>query len=449
MLVYDKFNRKNKHLSKKCMNKSKSSAYLDSLNIDKMHFGLQVIKALLSRLGNPQKSYQTIIIGGTNGKGSAAAMTASILHCAGYRVGLYTSPHLIDARERIVINGKKISQKNFQRTIDYVKDNVQDPITYFEFLTAVAFVHFQNEKIDIVVLEVGLGGRLDATNVSKPLVSVITNIALDHTEYLGDRLESIAREKAGIIKNNSVCVTGAKQKAVLDILEKICLQGRARLYRLGRDMKFKKQANGLLTYNGLHQSFKNLVIPLRGDHQLSNAALALATIEICATKGFPADDQAIHDGLRKTRWEARMEILQNKPLFLLDGAHNPAGIDALCRFLKKEFSDKKLIFIFGALADKDYRGMLGKIVPLSRKIILTGLNAKRSAFPLAMRDIVRQMGREPVVVENVRQAIEEALQSAGRKDMICATGSFYLAGETKQAFPKLALYGSNNPVKEK
>jgi dihydrofolate synthase/folylpolyglutamate synthase len=244
-------------------------------------------------------------------------------------------------------------------------------------------------------------------------------------------------------------VTGAKQKTVLGVLEKVCRQRRTRLYRLGRDIKIKKQADGLLNYNGLYQNLKNLVIPLRGEHQQFNAALALATIEICATKGFSTEDKAIYDGLQKTRWEARMEILQEKPLFLLDGAHNPAGMDSVCRFLKKEFSDKKITIIFAALADKDYRGMLKKIVPLSQKIILTGLNTKRSAPLFAVRDVVCKMGHNPVVVATVRQAIQEALKSAGRQDIICATGSFYLAGEVKQAFPEIPLYGSNNPEKKR
>ena len=171
------------------LNKFNPSAYLASLNIDKMRFGLKAITELLSRLGNPQKSYKTITIAGTNGKGSTAAMTASILYNAGYNVGLYTSPHLVDVRERIVINGKKISSQEFNRTIAYVRDKIQQPVTYFEFLTAVAFEYFKNQKIVIAVLEVGLGGRLDATNVCKPLVSVITNIAFDHTAYLGNTLE--------------------------------------------------------------------------------------------------------------------------------------------------------------------------------------------------------------------------------------------------------------------
>ncbi len=223
------------------MNKFNPSAYLDSLNVDTMHFGLAAITELLSRLGNPQNSYKTILIAGTNGKGSTAAMTASVLCSAGYKVGLYTSPHLIDVRERIVFNGKKISLREFNRIIAYVKNKMGQPVTYFEFLTAVAFVYFQNKKVDIAVLEVGLGGRLDATNVCQPLVSVITNIAFDHTAYLGNTLESIAREKAGIIKKNGICITAAKQKKVLDVLKEVCLRRRAKFYCRGRDIKIRKQ----------------------------------------------------------------------------------------------------------------------------------------------------------------------------------------------------------------
>ena len=212
-----------------------------------MHFGLTAITELLSRLGNPQNSYKTILIAGTNGKGSTAAMTASILCSAGYKVGLYTSPHLVDVRERIVVNGKKISLKEFNRTIADVKDKKEQPVTYFEFLTAVAFVYFQNQKVDIAVLEVGLGGRLDATNVCKPLVSVITNIAFDHMDYLGNTLESIAREKAGIIKQNGICLTAAKQKKVLDVLKE-CLPAPPRETLLSGTRYKNKKTKGWFFY---------------------------------------------------------------------------------------------------------------------------------------------------------------------------------------------------------
>ena len=416
------------------MNKLKPSEYLASLNVDKMHFGLKAITQLLLSLGNPQNSYKTILIAGTNGKGSTAAMISSILCSAGYKVGLYTSPHLVDVRERIVINGKKISLKEFNRTIAYVKDKMEQPVTYFEFLTAVAFVYFQSRKVDIAVLEVGLGGRLDATNVCKPLVSIITNIAFDHTDYLGNTLESITREKAGIIKQNGICITAARQKKVLDILENVCLRRRAKLYCLGRDIKIKKQEDGFFTYQGLFRNMKNLTISLRGEHQLSNAALALAAIELCAKKGFHIDDTAIYAGLKNTHWEARLEVLQNHPLFLLDGAHNPAGIDALCRSLKKDFSYRRLILIFGALADKDYRRMLQKIIPLASIIILTQIKTKRAVPVNDMMETVKKMGYTAIVTKNVNQAIEQALALAKKQDLICATGSFYLAGEVKQAF---------------
>jgi len=416
------------------MNKLKSSAYLASLNVDTMHFGLAAITELLSRLGNPQNSYKTILIAGTNGKGSTAAMTSSILCSAGYNVGLYTSPHLVDVRERIVINGKKISLKEFNQTITYVKGKKEQPVTYFEFLTAAAFVYFQRQKVDIAVLEVGLGGRLDATNVCKPLVSVITNIALDHMDCLGNTLDSIVREKAGIIKQKGICITAAKQKKVEDVLRDVCLRRRAKLYRLGRDIKIKKQKDCFLNYQGLYRNLKNLKIPLQGDHQLSNAALALAAIELCAKKGFSIADTAIYAGLRNTHWEARLEVLQNQPLFLLDGAHNPAGISVLCRTLKNDFFYRRLILIFGALADKDYRRMLQKIVPLASIIILTQLRTKRAVPVNDIMKTVKKMGYPAIVTENVKQAIERAQVMAKKQDLICATGSFYLAGEVKQAF---------------
>jgi dihydrofolate synthase/folylpolyglutamate synthase len=427
------------------MNKLESSAYLASLNIDKMRFGLKAITELLARLGNPQNSYKTILIAGTNGKGSTAAMTSSILSSAGYKVGLYTSPHLVDVRERIVINGEKISLKEFNQTIADVKDRIQPPVTYFEFLTAVAFVYFQRQEVDIAVLEAGLGGRLDATNVCKPLVSVITNIAFDHMDYLGNTLYSITREKAGIIKQNGICITAAKQKKVLEVLKNICLYRRAKLYRLGRDIKIKKQKDGFLNYQGLHRNLKNLTIPLQGDHQLSNAALALAAIELCAKKGFSIADTAIYAGLKNTHWEARLEVLQKQPLFLLDGAHNPAGISVLCRSFKKDFSYCRLILIFGSLADKDYRRMLQKIIPLTSTIILTQLKTKRAVPVNDIMETVMKMGYKAIVTENVKQAIERAQAMAKKQDLICATGSFYLAGEVKQAFPKLVLCDNTKP----
>ena len=416
------------------MNKFDPAAYISSLNIDVMRFGLKAISELLLRLGNPQNSYQTILIAGTNGKGSTAAMTASILHCAGYRTGLYTSPHLIDVRERITINKKKISVNDFSRIIAAVKKEINQPITYFEVLTAAALLYFQRRKIDIAVLEVGLGGRLDATNVCRPLVSVITNIALDHTAYLGNSLTAIAREKAGIIKQRGVCVTAAKQKTVLEVLENTCRRSKAGLYQLGKEIKIRRQEDGLVTYLGLCSSLNDLIVPLPGRHQLENAALVLATLEIIGKNGFPANIASIRNGLRNTHWEARLEILRYHPLFVVDGAHNPAGISVLCRSLKNDFTYRRLILIFSVLADKDYRKMLRKIAPLTQQIILTQLQSKRAVPVADIQEYVKKMGYQAIITENVAEAILRAFDLAGENDMICAAGSLYLAGELKQAF---------------
>ena len=416
------------------MNKFDPAAYISSLNIDVMRFGLKAISELLLRLGNPQNSYQTILIAGTNGKGSTAAMTASILHCAGYRTGLYTSPHLIDVRERITINKKKISVNDFSRIIAAVKKEINQPITYFEVLTAAALLYFQRRKIDIAVLEVGLGGRLDATNVCRPLVSVITNIAFDHTAYLGNSLTAIAREKVGIIKQRGVCVTAAKQKTVLEVLENTCRRSKAGLYQLGKEIKIRQQEDGLVTYLGLCSSLNDLIVPLPGRHQLENAALVLATLEIIGKNGFPANIASIRKGLRNTHWEARLEILCHHPLFVVDGAHNPAGISVLCRSLKNDFTYRRLILIFSVLADKDYRKMLRKIAPLTQQIILTQLQSKRAVPVADIQEYVKKMGYQAIITENVAEAILRAFDLAGKNDMICAAGSLYLAGELKQAF---------------
>jgi dihydrofolate synthase / folylpolyglutamate synthase len=431
----------------KLMNKFDPAAYVSSLNIDVMHFGLAAISDLLLHLDDPQNSYKTILIAGTNGKGSTAAMTASMLQSAGYKTGLYTSPHLVDVRERIRVNQREISANDFNRMITKVKRTVSIPATYFEVLTAAAFLYFQRQKIDIAVLEVGLGGRLDATNVCLPLVSVITNVGFDHMAYLGNSLAAIAGEKAGIIKKRGVCITAAKQKKVLEVLKATCLRNKSDFYSLGKDIKIKQQKNGLVTYCGLCGNLNDLIIPLPGRHQLENAALALATMEIIGKNDFPADAAVIRKGLGNTRWEARLEILCRHPLFVIDGAHNPAGMRALCRSLKNEFTWRRLILIFSALADKDYHKMLQIIAPLAECIILVQLRSERAEPVANIRECLKKMGYKAVIAENASAAVKRAFDLAGKEDMICAAGSLYLAGELKQAFPKTASYDKKPELK--
>ena len=408
--------------------------YLSGLSSTVIRLGLGPISLLLERLNNPQQKYETILIGGTNGKGSIAAMTASILSQGGFKVGLYTSPHLIDVRERIRINGRMISPEEMDERIGEVRKRVLEEVTYFEFLTAMAFLHFYRENVDIAVLEVGMGGRLDATNVVTPVISVISNISLDHREYLGNCLKDIAREKAGIIKDGGLCISAAKQKSVIRVLEETCRERRAKLYLLGRDLKVIRHRDGTFSYRGIAKTYHNLVCPLVGRHQIENAALTAGTIESMAARGFHVDGGALYRGMKDTIWEGRLEILQHAPMLLVDGAHNPAGVSVLCRALKEFFPYKKLILLFGVLSDKDYRTMLNKLVWLADRIIITRPSIDRAVPPQELVPVTKCYKNHIEIVEKPSEALRRALLTADGEDLICVTGSLYLVGEIKQAF---------------
>jgi dihydrofolate synthase/folylpolyglutamate synthase len=414
-----------------------SREYLSRLNSSVIRLGLTPVTRLLESLNNPQNAYASVLIGGTNGKGSIAATVDSVLRQAGFRVGLYTSPHLIDLRERIRVNGEMITEKMLNALIGDVRRQVREDVTYFEFLTTVAFLHFCQMKVDIAVLEVGMGGRLDATNVVKPIVSIISNISLEHEEYLGDSLADIAREKAGIIRQGGVCVTAAKQQPVRDVFEKICRKQRAKLYRLRADIRVRRHKDGTFDYYGINKDYKRLTCVLRGKHQIENAALALAATEILADRGFPVGEEAVKQGLQKTRWEGRIDIIQLYPMVIIDGGHNPAGISALCRVLKEDFSYKRLILIFGVLGDKDYALMLKKLASLADIIIITRPKTERAVPAEKLVRITDLHGKHVEIVEQVVPALKRALALADRDDLICATGSLYLVGEIKEVYAKI------------
>jgi dihydrofolate synthase/folylpolyglutamate synthase len=408
--------------------------HLDGLNRLDIRFSLDPISRFLERLNNPQNAYGTVLVGGTNGKGSIAAMVASALSHGGFRVGLYTSPHLIDVRERIRVDGDMISQEEMDAWIEKVKAHSNENLTYFEFLTAVAFLYFHRRKVDLAILEVGMGGRLDATNVVSPLVSVVSNISLDHTEYLGRRLEEIAWEKGGIIKNGGVCITAVKQRRLQELLEEICRTRGATIYSLGREITIYTHPDGSFSYRGIGMRYDNLVCPLRGRHQIENAAVALGVIEALAMKGFGVDDDAVFKGIHDVKWEGRLEVIRHSPTVLLDGAHNAGGASTLARALREEFSYKKLIFIFGVLKDKDYKAMLKKLLPLGDRLILTSPDTERAMPPEALLPVAKQYLRRIEVVKNSREALKRALSIADQNDLICVTGSLYLIGEIKKAF---------------
>lgn len=415
------------------INYRETLAYLRGLHPLGIRFGLGPIRSLLARLNDPQDRFPTVLIAGTNGKGSVAAMTASILSAAGFRTGLYTSPDLIDVRERIRIDGRMIDRREMAACTEEIRSLILDEVSYFEFLTAMAFLHYQRQRAEIAVLEVGMGGRLDATNVVTPIVSVITNISLEHREYLGNTLEEISREKGGIIKEGGICVTAVRQRRVIETLEAICRERGAKLYRLGKEIRTTDHRDGTFSYRGVEKSYERLSCPLAGKHQISNAAMALAAVEMIDNSGFRIPKTSVSEGLRQTRWEGRLEILRRSPRLLVDGAHNPAGVSALRRALQNDFPHRRLILIFGVLGDKDYRAMAGRLFPLADRVILTRPNSERALSPDDLRSMAGKFRKDIEVFENPGDALQHSLSLAGKDDLICATGSLYLVGEIKKA----------------
>ncbi len=417
------------------MSETNYKSYLDELalfNVNNINLGLAPISCFLERLGNPQRAYPSVLIGGTNGKGSISAMMAAIIKEGGWRVGLYTSPHLVDVRERIRINGQMISPDDMSAIVSLLKGRQTQELTYFEFITAAAFVYFQQQKVDIAVLEVGMGGRLDATNVVTPLVSIISNVALDHMEYLGNTVVKIAGEKAGIIKDGGLCLTAAKDSGVLDVLEKTCHQKKARLKRLGQEIKLVRHRDGTFSVGDEGAAIRRLKCALIGRHQQENAALAVVASRELAARGFVIHEEAIRSGLANVRWEGRMELVNERPQILLDGAHNPAGVKILSATLKRDFSFSRLIVIFGVLGDKDYRPMLRMLAKMADSLIITKPDSSRAVSPASLLQLAAPHCREVLGIENPAQAIAMALCRARPDDLIVIAGSLYLVGQVKK-----------------
>ena len=419
-----------------------SLAYLYGLQKHGIKFGLNSTVNILNRIGNPHEKLRFIHIGGTNGKGSTAAMLSSVLREHGYKVGLYTSPHLVRFTERFRIGEQEATAERILDVFNRIRPLLDDrePPTFFEMITAMGFLYFAEENVDWVIAEVGMGGRLDATNVIAPEVTVITNIAMDHKEYLGNTLAAIAREKAGIIKPNVPLVTGASQPLVKGILKATCLQCDAPLYFFRTDFKVRRHANGTFTYRGIRLQLPSLEVSLKGDHQISNAAVALATLEVLEQKGcFGLHPRAIQDGLKRVFWPARLEVLQQSPMIVLDGAHNPAGAESLREALQRSFSYKRLHLVLGVMQDKDIRGILRRLLPLAESVIFTQPRYVRAAGAETLRRLARPYIQKQYVVPNPAAAIEQAKLLAGPDDLICITGSLYFAGEVKELFGEQTL----------
>jgi len=404
-------------------------------------YNLERIEKLVRLFDDPHTKYKTIHVTGTKGKGSVSAMIASVLQAAGYRVGLYTSPHVLDIRERIRVNAGMISPKDLARRVSEFKDKVRKVRgihpSFFEVYTCLAFNYFAEKKIDLAVMEVGMGGRLDATNVVKPLVSCITPISFDHTEVLGKSLSDIAREKAGIIKPGSVCVSAAQEKEALDVIRKKCRDMKTPLYIVGRDIIYAGRSwsgrGEVLDVKGPVRSYKNVRLPLAGEHQLANCALAIGVIDALIGKGYHIPKTAVARGIHSlgayghTPLHARCEVVRRNPLVIVDAAHNTASMEALGRTLARNFKVKKAVVIAGFLKGKDIKGMAREIEKFAGTVILTRPDNVRAMGPEEAGAYFKLA--EIALAKNAREAYNKSLMIAGKSRAIDVTGSFYLAGE--------------------
>ncbi|HIC93960.1 MAG TPA: bifunctional folylpolyglutamate synthase/dihydrofolate synthase [Anaerolineae bacterium] len=415
-------------------------------------FDLARMERLLALLDNPHRRFPSVHIAGTKGKGSTAAMTASVLQAAGYRTGLYTSPHLHTFRERIRVDGQLIERAEVLALAKRLRPLVEgiEGITTFEIMTAMAFLHFVERRVDFAVLEVGLGGRLDATNVVTPLVSVITSLSYDHTHVLGHTLAQIAREKAGIIKRGVPVVSAPQAPEAMAVIEQVCRERGAELLVVGRDWTWEagetnlegqwfKVASGKWQMANLRSQnpSRSFWIPLLGRHQLINATVVVAAVEVLRQRGVRISEDGLREGLRRVRWPGRLEVLGRRPFLVVDCAHNADSAQKLAAALRELFAYRDLILIFGASADKDIRGMMRALLPLAREVILTRAHHPRAADPGALWEEARSLGWEAAIGGDVADALSQALELADEDDLVCVTGSTFVVAEAREAWAEL------------
>ncbi|MBX3395127.1 MAG: bifunctional folylpolyglutamate synthase/dihydrofolate synthase [Phycisphaerae bacterium] len=410
-------------------------------------FTLARMSRLLKDLGHPEQKFKSVHIAGTKGKGSTAAMLSQMLANNGFKVGVYTSPHIVDLRERIAINDELIPKQTLTKLIAKVAEISReypqsDRPTFFEILTAIAFLHFAEEQVDVAVLEVGLGGRFDATNLVKPEVCGIVNISLDHMAQLGDTVEQIAEEKAGIFKPDIPVVAAPQPSGVKKVLKRVAEQVGAKLYFAGDEIRFSyrfeasrggPQARICVTTPTSH--FDHLLVPLVGEHQAINCGVALGMLDQLKNRGFKIDDERAISGLSRVRLQGRMEMLCDQPRVLGDGAHNAASIEALMRAIGQNVPYDSMVVIFGCCSDKDIDGMLRQIQLGADKIIFTPIKSPRSADPADLAAKFAEVsGRMAQVSQSLEEALEIAEKAITREDLICITGSFYLVSQAKAIF---------------
>jgi dihydrofolate synthase/folylpolyglutamate synthase len=439
------------------MSYQETIAYLFGLQKHGIKLGLANSRALMEGMGDPHRRFRSFHIAGTNGKGSTAAFLAAMLRQAGYRVGLYTSPHLVHFTERIRIDGVPIAEEQVVSLAERVRDASRRMVaseggavipTFFEVTTTMAFTYFAEAGVDIAVVEAGMGGRLDSTNVVTPLVSVITNIDLEHTEFLGTTVEQIAAEKAGIIKPGVPVVTAAAQPDAIAVLVRDAARHGAPLYRLPKDFGPEQVRSGPVQHfdhRGISGTYRDLAISMRGRYQVNNACLAVAAIECAANRGIIVPEAAVREGLARTVWEGRLERVAERPDLYLDGAHNPASAAMLAEALTElKGSYGRLVLVLGILQDKDIPGIIGPLARLADRIIVTSPHYARAAEVGALAAAVRPVHPAVADAPTVEDAIALARRGAGANDLIVVTGSLFTVGDARAALvasPTAGLLG--------
>jgi len=407
-------------------------------------YGITRMAGLLTSLGNPERKLRAIHIAGTKGKGSTAAMVASILRSARLKAGLYTSPHLVDVRERIMVNGEWITEEEVvdfaNQMAPYLNQALVNGETYaptfFEIFTAMTYLHFVKQEVDYAVLEPGLGGRLDATNVCLPVVCGITAIGYDHTDKLGDTLDCIAWEKAGIIKKGVPVVTSPQDQLAMNSIFAAAEGRGCRLITVGKDIIVSNPMSGRdgnrFSIETWQSKYEDLYVPLLGEHQATNAATAVGLIEVLREQGAAITEKHVRDGLATLSWHGRIDIVSEKPWVIIDSAHTIASAKALCKVLSDAIPCQRRVFLVGIAKDKDVDGVLKTLAPVADEMIFTKTNSPRSSEPADLSDKMREIAAIPTTIEpDIAKAIDRALSKAGEQDLVCVTGSFYLAGDVK------------------
>lgn len=410
--------------------------------------GLDNITKLLELLGDPHKDLKVIHVAGTNGKGSTSSFISSILVNGGYKVGLYTSPYLETFTERIRIDGENIKEQELGRVTSVVKEKVDEMIdmgynhpTEFEVVTAIALYYYKEQNVDFVVLEVGMGGRFDATNVvENPLACVITPVSMDHTDYLGDTLGKIAYEKAGIIKENSFVIMYPQEEEADNTIKGVVNEKNANL--IIADIKSKEvletSIKGQVFNLSLgNENYDNLEIQLIGEHQVNNSIVALNVVKLLVDKyDIKISKDAIYKGLKETKWAGRIELLMEKPLLIIDGAHNEDGAISLANAIDKYFSDKKVTFVLGMLKDKDIDSVLNVLIPKCTKVITTKPDSDRALEAYELKEKITKIEVDSIAVEDIKEAVKLAIDTWKEDEVIIFAGSLYMIGEVRSIITK-------------